>query len=94
MEVVCKDTEANGDPSVWFYDAGFYTRRDSKGAAQGIIAGNQIPNPEELWKARCEAVGKPYPCDSIQNPQTGSVKRIKPADATFALWNHWQKESA
>ena len=90
MQVVCKDTEADGSPSVWFYADGMYKRLDEKGNAQGLIAGNQIPNPEKLWQTRCEAAGRIYPCDSVQNPQTGNVTRLKPADATFALWNHWQ----
>ena len=90
MEVVCKDTEANGQKSMWFFDKGKYVRQDEKGHVKGSITGQNIPNPDELWRVRCEANGAVYPADSISHPKTGQPIRLKPTEATFRLFEHWQ----
>lgn len=90
MIPVCKDTEANGASSMWFFAAGCYTRRDHKGAIKGHITGQNIPNPNEVWKARCEALGGVYPCESVSHPQTGQIVRLRPTEAAFRLFEHWQ----
>lgn len=90
MIPVCKDLENNGDKSVWFYSDGEYIRHDQKGAIKGRITGKNIPNPQEVWKARCEALGGVYPCESVSHPATGETVRLKPTEAAFKLFEHYQ----
>lgn len=90
MQVVCKDTEANGQPSMWFYDAGKYSRRDEAGDIKAIINGKEIPDPSALWDSRCQAAGATSGSVQVLNQKTGQTVRLKPTEATFALFNHWQ----
>lgn len=90
MIPVCKDTEENGDTSLWFYNQGAYSRHDSKGNLKGQITGKNVPNPVEVWKARCEALGGVFPCESVPHPGTGQIVRLKPTEAAFKLFEHWQ----
>lgn len=90
MIPVCKDTEFNGDQSIWFYAKGTYQRHDGKGNIKGKITGENIPNPQELWKTRCKESGGVFPCESIPHPKTGNIIRLKPTEAAFKLFEHWQ----
>ena len=90
MIPVCKDAEANGAPSMWFFTDGVYTRHDKQGAIKGRITGENMPNPIETWKARCEALGGVFPCESLPHPGTGEIVRLKPTEAAFKLFDHWQ----
>lgn len=75
---------------MWFFDQGKYTRKDEKGNIKGVITGANIPNPVEMWRARCDANGAEYPSDSISHPKTGRAIRLKPTEAVFKLFEHWQ----
>lgn len=90
MIPVCSDIENNGDKSMWFYTEGKYVRHDQKGNIQAQIKGASLPNPQELWKQRCEANGGIYPSESVPHPKTGQAIRLKPTEATFKLFEHWQ----
>lgn len=90
MITVCHDIEFNGAKSMWFYTGEKYVRHDSKGNIQGQITGENLPDAQELWKARCKAFGAAYPCDSISHPTTGEAIRLKPTEAVFKLYDHWQ----
>ena len=90
MIAVCRDIEFNGDTSMWFYTEGGYVRHDSKGNVKGKITGENLPEPEELWKARCKEYGAAYPSDTIPHPKTGVEIRLRPTQALFELFAHWQ----
>ena len=90
MIPVVKDIESNGYQSMWFYTEGKYVRHDQKGDIKGQITGKNLPNPIETWKARCEANGGTYPSDTVQHPKTGQTIRLKPTEAAFRLFEHWQ----
>ena len=75
---------------MWFYTEGKYIRHDSKGNLKGQITGQNLPNPQELWKSRCEANGGVYPSESVPHPQTGQIIRLKPTEAHFKMFEHWQ----
>ncbi len=90
MIPVCKDIESNGDRSMWFYDDGKYSRFDGKRNLMGHISGQHIPNPQELWKERCTTNGAAYPAETVAHPHTGQTIRLKPTEAVFKLFEHWQ----
>lgn len=90
MVPVCKDIEPNGEKSTWFYVDGWYVRHDCKGDIKGKITGKNLPNPQELWKSRCEEIGGVYPDETVSHPKTGQPIRLKPTEATFKLFEHWQ----
>lgn len=90
MIPVCKDTEHDGSKSMWFFKEGRYTRLDEKGNLKGSISGQNMPNPNDTWKTRCEASGAVYPSDSVSHPKTGELIRLKPTEASFALFQHWE----
>ncbi len=91
MIEVCKDIENNGEKSVWSYEDGKYFRHDSAGVLKGQITGQNLPNATQLWQGRCEAYGAEYPSDTIQHPKTGQTIRLRPTEATFKLFEHWNK---
>lgn len=93
MIPVCKDMEANGEKSMWFYAEEKYSRYDSKRNLKGQITGKNLPNPQELWKARCETHGGAYPAETVQS-QSGETIRLKPTEAAFKLFEHWQNISS
>lgn len=94
MIPVCKDVEMNGDTSLWFYANGTYFRHDKTGTLKGRITGKNIPNPNEVWKTRCDENGAKYPCDKIPHNGTGEIIRLKPTEAAFKLFEHWQSVTA
>jgi hypothetical protein len=79
---------------MWFFTEGAYIRHDQKGAIKGRITGQNIPNPNETWKARCEAFGATYPMDAISHPTTGEHIRLKPTEAAFKIFEHWENARA
>lgn len=90
MIPVCKDIEANGEASFWFFSEGVYVRLQ-RGQERARITGKNLPDPMLLWKQRCEANGAQWPCNAIVNPASrGQEIRLKPTPAAFALFDHWQ----
>ena len=89
MIPVCRDIESNGDSSMWFYVEGKYVRQDKKGTLKGQISGQAIPNPDTIWRQRCAEMGAQYPDEEIQHPKTGNQIRLKPTEAAFRLFEHW-----
>lgn len=76
---VCKDGN-----STWAYDAESlsYSRTSPDGVTIGRLKGEYLPNPDALWKGRCDARG-------VATTSIDGMK-LRPQDATYALWNHWQ----
>ena len=89
MMEVCTDVEFNGDKSHWFYSGDKYIRKLSNGAVMAEI--KDIPDPYELWKHRCNTYGAAYPAESIFHPKTGREIRLKPTEAVFKLFSHWEQ---
>lgn len=81
LSYVCDDV--NGD-TRWMYDpaAQTYVRYRRDKAVAGVIAGQYLPDPMVIWQQRC----------ANYQVEMGSPESdvIKPQQATFALWNHWQ----
>lgn len=79
---VCQDATCNG---LWRFDAGkqTYARVHPDGSVTGVIAGKFLPDPEILWRNRCDQL------DVAQNSDIGS--KLNPTEATFKLWKHWQE---
>lgn len=91
MEPVCKDIEANGEESFWFFAEGIYVRL-AGGKQVAAITGKNLPNPVDLWRARCASLGVKFPAKSAAHPMArGQEVRLKPTDAAFALFDHWQQ---
>ncbi len=82
MIPVCKDVEADGVESFWFYAKGFYVKMVA-GKERAKISGEFLPDPVELWRGRCDAAGKP-----MGTPESDGA-RLKPTAATFKLFEHW-----
>lgn len=82
MQHVCHDV--NGD-TEWFYDpsASQYVRFKKSGEVAGLIGGQHLPNPHELWRKRCELYGV--------NLSDAAASHVKPQAATFSLWEHWSR---
>lgn len=76
MEFVCKDVNGN---STWYYENGKYFRKNIKGEIYRSISGEQLPDPVLLWEKR----QKMYP--------EADKKFLRPQDATFCLYEHWNK---
>lgn len=78
---VCIDKNGGG---VWRYDdvARRYFRLQEDNTVSGLIEGRFIPDPEILWRNRCDL--------NDVAPNSDSGKRLKPQPATFALWEHWK----
>lgn len=89
MVPVCTDTENDGSKSMWFFAKGVYTRLFN-GEIKGRITGENLPNPSELWRQRCETAGAPFPSEIITHPTTHMPIRLKPTEAAFKLFEHWQ----
>lgn len=93
MRLVCEDVEYNGDKSEWFYNKGEYSRFDKKGNLCGKIRGENVPNPMDIWKIRADALGSAL-TDTCVNPKTGVTVRLKPTEAVFKIFEHWELERA
>lgn len=89
MIPVCQDFEKNGDKSLWFYNEGQYVRHDKRGKIVGIINGKELPDPDYLWKARCEQMQVDLGTEIFSH--MGKNLRLKPTDAIFSLFKHWQR---
>lgn len=83
---VCDD--AGG--SKWYFQDGKYIR-EGKGGGFKIaqIRGKSLPDPVELWAMRCDKYGLPH--DRIEVHVGNAIVRLKPTNATFALYKHWQE---
>lgn len=85
MEHICNDIDSI---SPWHYDAieKAYYRCYKAGKHEGKIFGSKLPNPELLWKIRCDHIqkflGKISPEDRERN---------KPGKVCYALWEDWQR---
>lgn len=90
---VCRDIEANGEGSFWFFSEGFYIRKKA-GEMLARISGKSLPDPDLIWRARCEQHGAPLNSETINHPKTGKTLRLKPTDATFRLFEHWHRVGA
>lgn len=88
MQHVCDDMDYDGKSS-WSYDdeRQMYVRMQD-GVMQREIHGQQIPNPVALWKEKCKQVGVEYP-EKVARLPNGNILRLKPTEATFKLWEHW-----
>ena len=78
IQFVCNDS--GNSAAKWYYNAAErrYFRLNSKGAEQGRIRGEFLPDPDAVFEKR-----------KMLYPQaTHSV--IRPTDAAYALWSHWQ----
>ncbi len=82
MQHVCHDT--NGD-TEWFYDpsASNYVRYKKTGEVAGVIGGQYLPDPYQLWGKRCDVYGVKLGTTESNN--------VKPQPATFSLWEHWSR---
>jgi len=94
MIQVCDDTEFNGEKTTWFFENGRYIKKNKNDTVVAAIAGEYLPDPDELWKNRCKSIGAEYPSVSTLHPKTGKAIRLKPSEATFELFDHWEKNNA
>lgn len=81
LQEVCIDKNGGG---VWLFDDSQkrYFRRQPDKTVSGIIEGRFLPDPEILWRSRCDQL------DVAPNSDIGA--NLRPQPATFALWKHWQ----
>lgn len=81
MPQICTD---NNGATTWHFNpaTGRFFRTNEAGADLGRISGFDIPNPDILWKTRCDS----------RQIATTSIEglKLKPTDATYALFNYWQ----
>lgn len=78
---VIRDIHGGG---MWRFDdaANKYIRLQEDGTVSGLIEGRFLPDPAILWQARLDRA------DVARSSDAGQA--MKPAPATFALWDHWQ----
>lgn len=81
MEFVSKD-----EGSVWKYLDGKYYRFDDNGNLLAKIRLSSIPDPFKRWEMNAAVWGYAPPSEVAIHPQTGREIRLKPSNATFALW--------
>ena len=81
-ELVFVTKDVNG-PSDWFYDAleQKYWRKDGDGNFMARVSGKYLPDPDKLWADKLSR---------FQNPSQDEKDALKPQQATFTLWEHWQ----
>ena len=85
-EHVCHDV--NGD-TEWSYDTAdqnYYRLAQDGTTLRQRIHGKYLPDPWLLWQKRSQVMGVA--------PNSDDGLRVKPQDATFALWEHWSKVNA
>ena len=71
------------DPSgdEWYYLGEKYIRMKGD-AVVSRISGKYIPDPVRLWEGRAKRAG------------TALTPELRPTDATFALYKHWEAVNA
>lgn len=94
MIPVCQDIEFSGEKTIWFFDEGEYIRKNERGETKSRISGLNLPNPEEMWRARCQSFGVDYPAETTEHPKTKKTIRLKPTEAVFKLFSHWESVNA
>lgn len=87
MKVICQDSGG----TQWEFENGRYFRKDGSGTILGRISGANLPDPFKMWAARCENHGVPMGTEEL-NEQGKSV-RLKPSEAVFNLWSHWNADN-
>lgn len=90
LRQVCKDMDG---VSTWYYDATTqkYMRimpDDTVGVVGGgrmlaRLHGQDIPNPDRMWDARCTMAGT--------NTTTIAGLKLKPSQTTYDLYADWQE---
>lgn len=82
LEFVTKD-EGN---TTWSFLDGKYYRFNDNGNLIAKISLESLPDPYRMWQQRAEVWGTSPPAEVAVHPQTGREIRLKPSNATFALW--------